>query len=74
MKALAAATSRPAAQQAAAQHATEQHPAAQQPANPSLPAAAAGPVSTDRKCQALLEQAQLGEINEETRRALEKCH
>ncbi|HEY1314815.1 MAG TPA: caspase family protein [Steroidobacteraceae bacterium] len=48
---------------------------ARQPAHSTSPSATQAPVaSTDKKCQSLIEQAQLGEINEETKKALEKCH
>jgi uncharacterized caspase-like protein len=48
------------------------HPTNQSPKPaPTIPAPVA---SGDKKCQALIEQAQLGDINEETRKALEKCH
>jgi uncharacterized protein len=45
-------------------------PTARQPAHSTQAPSAA----SDKKCQSLLEQAQLGEVNEETKKALEKCH
>ncbi len=53
---------------------TPAHPAAPHPTGASVPPTIDAPSVNEKKCQALLEQAQLGEINEETRKALEKCH